>query len=183
MPVTITFDGANPSVGASADTWGSILNDGRTQIKADLDALAVLANDNETVAAAALPKAGGAMTGDIGLGDPTPGSASSAGFRGLPTVSIDAARTFLATDAGKCIRLTGTTPRIWTVPPSVFAVGASIVLRNAGTGAITLARGAGVELRAPGSTTDADKTLAASGFATLYQEATGVWLVSGSGVS
>ena len=32
----ITFTGTNPSVGASTDTWGTILNTGRTQIAADL---------------------------------------------------------------------------------------------------------------------------------------------------
>lgn len=35
----ITFTGANPTVGASTDTWGTTLNTGRTQIKADLDML------------------------------------------------------------------------------------------------------------------------------------------------
>lgn len=35
----ITFTGTNPTVGASTDTWGTTLNTGRTQIKADLDML------------------------------------------------------------------------------------------------------------------------------------------------
>lgn len=35
----ITFTGANPTVGGSTDTWGTTLNTGRTQIKADLDML------------------------------------------------------------------------------------------------------------------------------------------------
>lgn len=35
----ITFPGTNPTVGASTDTWGTTLNTGRTQIKADLDML------------------------------------------------------------------------------------------------------------------------------------------------
>jgi hypothetical protein len=35
----ITFTGANPAVNGNEDTWGAILNAGRTQIKADLDML------------------------------------------------------------------------------------------------------------------------------------------------
>jgi len=35
----ISFTGTNPTVGASTDTWGTTINTGLTQIKADLDML------------------------------------------------------------------------------------------------------------------------------------------------
>ena len=49
MPVTITYDGATPTVGADADVWGAELNVGAlAKIKVDLDALASEANSSET---------------------------------------------------------------------------------------------------------------------------------------
>lgn len=183
MPVTITYANAKPVVGGSADTWGGILNTQSDQTKVDLDALAVVVNTSEPLAANALPKSGGTMTGDIALGDPTPGSASSAGFRGAPVVSIDADRTFGATDSGKCIRLTGTTTRTWTIPPAVFGVGTTILIRSFSTQALTIARGVGVELRIPASSTNANRSVASYGYASIFQEASNVWIISGAGVS
>lgn len=49
MAVSITYDGATPTVGADADTWGTELNVGAlAKIKVDLDALATEANASET---------------------------------------------------------------------------------------------------------------------------------------
>ena len=49
MPVTITYDGALPTVGADADVWGTELNVGAlAKILVDLLALAVLSNAEET---------------------------------------------------------------------------------------------------------------------------------------
>lgn len=183
MTVTITYTGATPTVGADADTWGAELNTSWAAVKVDLDALAAQSNTNQTTANAALPKAGGTMTGDVVLADVAPGSTLSVGFRGAPTVSIDADRTLLSTDAGKCIRLTGTTTRTWTIPPDVFPIGTVIMIRSFSTQALSIARGAGVELRIPASSTNGNKSVASYGFASLYQEATNIWTLSGSGVS
>lgn len=187
MAVVITYDGATPTVGADADTWGGELNTGAlAKIKVDLDALATQGNTSEPLASGALPKAGGTATGDIVLADIAPGSIYSAGYRGLPVVSIDADRTFGLTDAGKMIRLTGTTARAWTLPPSAsvaFPIGTVIVLRNAGTAAITVTRGAGVSLRMVGSATDANRSLAGAGVASVMLEAANSWVIAGDGVS
>ena len=184
MPVTITYTGATPTVDADFDTWGDELNDDAlAPIKVDLDALAVQGNASETLAGAALPKAGGTLTGDVAVGDPTPASASSIGLRGVPVVSIDADYTLVAKDAGKCRRLTGTTARSWTIPPGVLAVGQAVVLRNFSTATLTILRGAGVSLRVPGSATDANRTLVTQGYATLLQEETNVWVLSGIGAA
>ena len=49
MTVSITYDGAAPTVGADADVWGTELNVGAlAKIKVDLDALAAEANASET---------------------------------------------------------------------------------------------------------------------------------------
>jgi phage-related tail fiber protein len=49
MAVSITYDGATPTVGADADVWGTELNVGAlAKIKVDLDALATEANASET---------------------------------------------------------------------------------------------------------------------------------------
>lgn len=186
MPVSNAYDGNTPTVNADADTWGGELNTALGQIDTTLDAYATAINTNTTVSAAALPKAGGTMTGDAVLADVGPGSALSAGFRGLPVVSIDAPRTFGLTDAGKMIRMNGTTARTWTIPPVgsvAFPVGTVIYLRCYSTEAITVARGSGVALHAPGAFVDANRTIASGGSAVIIHEETNFWVISGTGVS
>lgn len=186
MPVTPTIQSTVPVVGGSADTWGGTINSRVGETYTDINALAVQGNDNEIAVAAALPKAGGTMTGDVALADVAPGSTRSVGFRGLPVVSIDAVRTFGLTDSGKMIRLTGTTARTWTIPPVAsvgFPIGTVIVLRNTSTAALALARGAGVQLRIAGSATDANRSITPQGLVTITHEASNVWVASGLGVS
>lgn len=187
MPVVNTYDGNVPTYDADEDTWGFELNTALgAQIKPTLDAFATAINANETLSNAALPKAGGTMTGNISLADVAPTNALAVGFRGAPVVSIDAVRTFGLTDSGKMIRLTGTTARTWTIPPVAsvgFPIGTIIVLRNTSTASITIARGASVELRIVGLTADSNKTIASQGLATLTMEESNVWVLSGVGIS
>lgn len=74
MTITITYDGATPTVGADADTWGTELNVGAlAKIKVDLDALAAEANSSETeltaaTSAIATLTANAVHTGDIKYG-------------------------------------------------------------------------------------------------------------------
>lgn len=183
MPVTPTYDGATPTVGGDADAWGTELNVGAlAKIYADLLAIATLLNATETVAAAALPKAGGTMTGDIALGNPTPASASSAGFRGAPANTQDANYTLVLTDAGKGVLHTSGSAHAWTIPPNssvAFPVNTVILLTNIGSGAVTVTRGSGVALRINGASADANVTLNQWGTASLQKVATDSWLISG----
>lgn len=182
MAFVPTTQNVKPVVGGSADVWGGILNDRVTEIYNDFVNLAAQFNVTQTTATDAMPKAGGTFLADVILSTAGPSSQYSSGYRGVPVVSIDAARTFLLTDAGRMIRLSGATNRTWTIPPvsSVgFPVGTVIVLRAGSTGAITVARGVGVELRADGSATDANKTVPAYGKASITHEATNVWSISG----
>ena len=183
MAVTPTIQNVKPVVGASADVWGGIINDRIGETYTDINALAALTNANETAMTGAVLKSGSTSTGDQVLADVAAGSQFSAGFRGVPVVSIDADRTFLNTDSAKMIRLTGSTARTWTIPPNVFQVGTAIPLRSYSTGVLTITRGVGVTLTTPGSNTNGNKTLASFGFATLIQEEANVWILSGVGVS
>jgi hypothetical protein len=182
MPVVNSYNGNTPTVGADVDTWGGELNTALGQIDTTLDNFVTAINATET----ALLRGGGTMTGDIVLADVGPGNALSGGFRGLPTVSFDADRTLQLTDAGKAMRVTGTTARTITIPPNsgvAFPVGTTIPIRSFSTAAITIARGSGVELRLALSATNANRTVASYGMATIYQEAANIWVITGSGVS
>lgn len=186
MAVTPTYDGATPTVDADEDTWGGELNTALGQIKTDLDALADQGNDTETSNAGKVDKAGDTMTGELRLGDFGPTSSDSAGLRGAPIVNFDAAKTLALTDAGKTLRLTGTTARTLTIPPIGtvgFPLGTAIVLRNVSTQTLTIARGSGVTLTVTGSSTNKNCTLAPRGRATLLMDENNVWDIGGVGVS
>ena len=186
MPVTPTIQNTKPVVGGSADVWGGIINDRIGETYTDINALAALANANETVAGAAVPKAGGAMTGDLVLAASGPGDALSAGYRGAPVVNFSTDKTLALSDAGKVQRLTGSTARTLTIPPASsvgFPIGTVIPLRNAATASLNIARGSGVTLRIPGSATNADRVMTSYGTATLLLEDANVWLITGVGVS
>lgn len=183
MAVVITTTGAAPTVGASFDVWGGQLNANIGTVKTDLDALASQVNTDSPLAAAALSRAGGTMTGDQVLADVAPGSILSAGFRGVPVVTIDADRTFLNTDAGKCVRLSGVTARTWTIPAGVHPIGTAIMIRSASSGLLSIARAGGVVLRVDGNSADANRTLAPFGRAVLYQDDSNQWTASGTGLS
>lgn len=187
MPVTNLYDGNVPTYDADEDQWGFELNTALgDQIKPTLDAYATAINATETVAGAALPKAGGTMTGDQVLADVGPTSQLSAGFRGAPVISFSADKTLALTEAGKAVRLTGATGRTLTIPPVGtvgFPVGTVIPVRNAATAVLTIARGSGVELRVAGDGTNKNCSVASYGFGGLLHEATNVWVLSGVGVS
>lgn len=186
MAVTPTYDGSTPTVDADEDTWGNELNTALGQIKTDLDALAGQGNATETSNAGRVAKAGDTMTGELKLGDFGPTSSDSAGLRGAPIVNFDAAKTLALTDAGKSLRLTGSTARTLTIPPVGtvgFPIGTTIVLRNTSTQDLAIARGSGVTLTLAGSSTNKNCSLAPRGLATLLHEASNVWVVSGVNLS
>lgn len=130
---------------------------------------------------------GGIFTDVVRLNYATGGvAADEAGFRGAPITTQDAAYTFVKDDIGRTVRHTSASAHAWTIDPaatSTIPVGAVILLRNIGAGAVTLTRGSGVVLRTAGSATDANVALAQYGFASLLHEATDVWVVSGTGLS
>lgn len=186
MPFTPTYQNVKPVVGGSADTWGGTNNDRIGEAYADFQSVSTLLNAVEASASAALPRAGGTLTGDVVVADVAASSTRSVGFRGVPVVSIGVDRTFGLTDAGKMIRLFGPNVRTWTIPNTStvgFQIGTTIVLRNYATANLSLVRAAGVALRIPGSSVDANRTLVPYALVTLVMEDTNLWLVSGVGAS
>lgn len=87
--------------------------------------------------------------------------------------------TFVLADGGTLVEGNNASAQTYTVPPNssvAFPVGTSIVLRQYGTGQITLAAGAGVTLRSRGA---ALKTAGQYAELTFTKRATDEWVVSG----
>jgi hypothetical protein len=134
---------------------------------------------------AALPLAnGGTAATDAATALSNLGGLAS-GFRDLQLLAKSAAFTFADADRGKAINYTGSAAAATINPQSstTITVGATYVIRNGGTGALTITRGSGVELKANGSSTSANSVLAIYGVATLIYWGSDVWTISGSGLS
>ncbi len=193
MPFTPTYTGDEPINNADFDTWGVKNNLLINQAKVDFDAIAAVLNPTEAAAAAAqatanaaLPRAGGAMTGSLVLFDIGPGSVFTAGYRGMPRTNVDANRNFALDDAGKMVRGFGSNPRTWTIlenTPIGMPIGTVIGIRNYHSVPLTIARAAGVTLTSVGSFVDGNRTVAPGGFAALIYEDTNIWFLTGTGVS
>lgn len=106
-----------------------------------------------------------------------------AGYLGIPPETEDTAYAFTADDRGHGVFHTSASAHAWTIPPGIFSRGDAIYVRNTGTGAVTLTRGAGVVLRIAGSGTDADVTLASYGAGTIICDNSNVFCISGAGIS
>jgi hypothetical protein len=106
-------------------------------------------------------------------------------YRDLPLTTKTAAFTFADSERGGRINYTGAAAAATINPNSTTAItdGATYVIRNAGSGSLTITRGSGVTLKVNGGTTSADATLAVGGIATLIRWGTNDWSVAGSGVS
>ena len=110
----------------------------------------------------------------------------SAGFLAVPVETKDVDYTFVMNDSGRMKRHTSASAHAFTIPPNssvAFPIGTVLVVRNIGAGVVTLTRGSGVALRISGSTTDGNKALAQWAYVTLLQEATDVWVATGTGIS
>lgn len=114
-------------------------------------------------------------------------TADEVGFKGLPQNQQNSNYTLALTDCGKHIRLDTNSFTI-TVPPDasvVFPVGAVVTLIGFATSLThSVARGAGVTMYLAGTNfSNADRTLAAGGVATLTKVAGNTWIISGTGLS
>lgn len=115
----------------------------------------------------------------------TPGT-SAAGYLGMPLVTKDAAYSFVRADCGKLYRHTDGSARAWTIQPNAseaLPIGSIIGFRNAGSGVVTLTRGAAVTLAIAGSATSKDVAVAQYGFGTIVKEDTDTWVATGTGLS
>jgi len=132
-------------------------------------------------------KTGDTLTGDVRLSyTATTLYDNSVGYRGVPMDIQDNNYTFVMNDFGRCKRHLSAAAHTYTVPPNSsvpFPIGAILVVRNAGGGIVTIAQGAGVSLRSPGSGTTGNRTLAAWGFCNIVKEDTDSWIIQGQGLS
>lgn len=106
-------------------------------------------------------------------------------YQRLPVIAKSAAFSPADADAGSAYRYTGAAAAMTLSPNSVTAItaGGTFVVRNAGTGALTITRGSGVNLYKNGSASSADAVLAIGGVATIINWGADDWTVTGSGIS
>ena len=88
--------------------------------------------------------------------------------------------TLVAADAGKHILVDNTV----TVPPTsgIFSAGDAITIVNAGSSDISIAKGSGVTMYNAADGTDAGRTLAAKGMATILCGGSNTYYISGAGL-
>lgn len=110
----------------------------------------------------------------------------SVGYRGRPVRITDASHTLALDDAGNLLLKDDTSTPNVTIDTNAnvpFPTGTVIYLMNVNTGAVTILRESGVELRIAGSATNQDVTLAQWGQATLIKYDTNKWQVHGTGLT
>ncbi len=100
-------------------------------------------------------------------------------LRSIPANTQSSSYTLIASDAGKHI----STSAAVTIPPSVFSVGDAITIYNDSGSDIALTRGSGVTMYNSADATNADRTLAGRGLATLMMVGTNHFVISGAGLS
>jgi hypothetical protein len=109
----------------------------------------------------------------------------SAGYIGVPVNEQDGSYTLVLLDCGRMVRGAIVAAATYTVPPNIFPLGATVVIRNAAnsTAVITIAQGSGVSIYGAGGTTAKNWALAPGGLATLITETTNTWVITGTGLS
>lgn len=105
-------------------------------------------------------------------------------FSQLAVATKDTTSGFTTGELAKFVRHTSGSTHTWTIPSGYGSVGSVLSLRNAvGGGAVTVAPAGGVTLYKAGGTFSGSVTIANGGLASLIQEATNVWVISGAGVT
>lgn len=110
----------------------------------------------------------------------------SAGWRATPITTKDTDATFAMDDSGRTWRHTSGSAHAYTIPPNssvAYPIGTVLVIRNVGSGAVTLTRGSGVALRIAGTSTDSNKVVTQWGYVSLLKEDTNTWVATGAGIS
>lgn len=114
------------------------------------------------------------------------GSSFAIGYLDVPQNSNNTSFTLALADRGKHIYSTNSTSQTITVANNTnvaFPIGTAITIVMQGTGTITVARDTGVTLYLASNTTNANRTIASYGMASLLKVGTETWFITGSGVS
>jgi hypothetical protein len=121
-----------------------------------------------------------------GTGETTAWEALGAlGALDIATITKTGAFTFADAERGKGIIYTGGVAAATINPHATTPItaGGQYVIRNKGTGNLTITRGAGVSLTKNGGTASADAVLAPGGVAIVIQWVADDWTVSGTGLT
>ena len=101
-------------------------------------------------------------------------------IRRIPQNARTASYTLAVSDVGKHISIT--TGGV-TVPEAIFAVGDNVTIFNNSASSQTITQGSGVTLRAGGTTSTGNRTLAGYGVATVLCVAADVFVITGTGLT
>jgi len=127
MALSIT----KPTVGSDAGTWGTILNTALDAIVTQINTNITAIDATEAVADAALPVAGGTMTGElVYLG--VAGTVVAAGSQAGPTYELD-----LAAGSGWTLTATGNITFSFANPTASMMYGVVLRMTNGGAHTIT----------------------------------------------
>ena len=160
-------------------------------VNADIGAAAAIADTKLATISTAGKVSGAAITSGTIAGTTainTSGTITTTGaitdgtgsIRQIPQNARTAAYVLALSDVGKHISIT--TGGV-TVPQSVFSIGDNVTIFNNSTSNQTITQGAGITLRSGGSTATGNRTLAAYGVATILCVASGVFVITGTGLT
>ena len=181
----------NNDIGSGAAIAYSKLALTGSVINADIGAAAAIADTKLATISTAGKVSGAAITsGTIGGSTAinTSGTITTTGvitdgtgsIRQIPQNAQTAAYTLVLADVGKHISIT--TGGV-TVPEDIFAIGDNITIFNNSASDQTITQGTGTTLRAGGSTSTGNRTLAAYGVATILCVGADVFVITGTGLT
>ncbi len=189
--LSLTGNVVNADINASAAIAYTKLSLADSITNADINASAAIVDTKLATITTAGKVSGAAITSGTIAGTTainTSGTITTSGvisdgtgsIRRIPQNAQTAAYTLVAADVGKHISIT--TGGI-TVPASVFAIGDNVTIFNNSTSNQTITQGAGVTLRAGGSTATGNRTLSSYGVATVLCVAADVFVITGTGLT
>lgn len=180
--------GSNTTVGGVGIATGmspANVDNAIRAVMADVKASIAIALENFLNGTAALPIANG------GTGAATEAAAVAAlgaledDYRDLPITTKSGAFTFANSERANGILYTGAAAAATINKNATTAIntGAVFVIRNAGSGVLTITKGTDVTLYINGATVAANGSLAIGGVCTLTKWATDTWTCVGSGLT
>ena len=193
--VTTFFANAVPTgnttnLGNTISRWVLIANTGDFSSTLNVSGLATLATANVTgvitLNGVATALANIQANGDIFYSTIPNGSANSVGLRNIIPNNQNAEYTLTKADNNRMCRFSNTTGNTYTIAnnsTTSYDLGHITIVRNVGTGVLRIAPGTGVTLRLAANSSNVTANVAQWGYASVVQEATDQWIISGSGVT